>query len=237
MKKKTNSYIIILLVFYLESTNFAFSALANENFKNDLGLWTAINVNAPIKGKLESRFQISPRWLDNTTDFNQFILHALLGYKFNNHLSIFQGYAWNTLHIPNFKREQRPYQELTISHDANQISFEHRFRLDERFLQDIEGISLRARYRLKGSYPIDKAKKWFFVLFDEIFVNLNSHFDGPQAGLDQNRIYAGINHKFNENISADLGYQLQHFYKRSGTDNLNHFIFFYLNFYLPPFVN
>ncbi len=207
---------------------------AKETFDNDLGLWTAINVNAPITEKFQSRFQLSPRWLDNGTDFNQLILHALLGYKFNKHISFFQGYAWNTIYIPHFRREQRPYQDLIISHSIRKTTLEHRFRLDERFLQDIEGISLRARYRLKGSYPLDKKEKWSLVLFDELFINLNSHFGGPQAGIDQNRIYAGLNRKFTENINADLGYQLQHSHgKGSQIDHLNHFIYFFINFSLP----
>ena len=230
-----NKYFILILV-SLHLTCIS-PALAAETFQNDFGIWSGVNVSAPITEKFQSRFQISPRWLDNATDFNQLILHGLLGYKFNKHISFFQGYAWNTLYIPNFKREQRPYQELTISHDIKKTSIEHRFRFEERFLQDIEGISLRARYRLKGMYPLDKNKKWSLVLFDELFVNLNSHFGGPQAGIDQNRIYAGINHKFNEIINADLGYQLQHQHKKGPTvDPVNHFVFFYLNFNLPALV-
>jgi hypothetical protein len=235
MVKRIKICIFLSTVFFVFSCgNFAY---AESSSSNDLGLWTAVNVRLPITEKFQSRFQFSPRWLDNSTDFNQFILHALLGYKFNEHLSFYQGYAWSTLYIPNFRREQRPYQELIISHDVNKISFEHRFRFEERFLQSIEGISLRGRYRLKGIYPLDKNEKWSLVLFDELFLNLNSHFDGPQAGIDQNRVYAGINHKFNENISADLGYQLQQLKKSSFQSNrLNHFIFFYLNFDLPALV-
>lgn len=226
----------LILIFLLTANLISVSPVfGKDNFSNDFGLWTAVNVNVPIKGKFESRFQFSPRWLDNATDFNQFILHGLLGYKFNKHLSFFQGYAWSTLYIPHFIREQRPYQELTISHDVDKLSFEHRFRFEERFLQGVDDVSLRGRYKIKGTYPLDKERKWSLVLFDEIFFNLNPQNGGPQAGLDQNRIYAGINHKFNENISSDLGYQLQHLYRRGSTlDTLNHFIFFYLNFSLPP---
>ena len=226
--------LLVLLSIYVGCINHAF---AHEAFNNDFGIWSAVNINAPITEKVQSRFQISPRWLNNSTDFNQLILHGLLGYKFNKHISFFQGYAWSTLYIPNFKREQRPYQELIISHNVKKLSLEHRFRFEERFIQDIEGVTLRPRYRLKASYPLDKKERWSLVLFDELFVNLNSHFGGPQAGIDQNRIYAGINHKFSERISGDLGYQLQHQHtKGSNLETLNHFVFFYLNFYLPTLV-
>lgn len=233
-KKLRVSLVVVFLLLSLSSWKYA---LAGDDFENDLGLWTAINISAPITEKIQSRFQISPRWLDNATDFNQFILHGLLGYKFNKHFSFYQGYAWSTLYIPRFRREQRPYQEFIFSHDVKKISLDHRFRFEERFLQDIEGVTLRARYKLKGTYPLDKKEKWSLVLFDEIFVNLNSHADGPQAGIDQNRIYAGINRKFNKNISTDLGYQLQQLHIAGPErERLNHFIFFYLNFDLPTLV-
>ncbi len=226
--------LIVILILPLWSLN---SACAKDTFSNDFGLWTAINVYAPITEKVQTRFQISPRWLDNATDFNQFILHGLLGYKFNEHFSFYQGHAWSTLYIPNFTREQRPYQEAIISHNVDKLCFEHRFRFEERFLQGVDGVALRGRYRLKGIYPLDKNKKWSLVLFDELFINFNSPNDGPEPGIDQNRIYAGINRKFNENISADLGYQLQHrHFPGPKVETLNHFVFFYLNFFLPPIV-
>ena len=237
IKPKTKIKIVFISILVAFCLGFKNYALASKDFQNDLGLWSAVNVNVPITEKFQSRFQFSPRWLDDVTDFNQFVLHALLGYKFNEHFSFYQGYAWSTRYIPNFKREQRPYQELTISHNLKKLSVEHRFRFEERFIQDIEGITLRPRYRLKASYPLDKKERWALVLFDELFVNLNSHFGGPQAGIDQNRIYAGINHKFSERISGDLGYQLQHQHtKGSNLETLNHFVFFYLNFYLPTLV-
>ena len=117
-------FFLLLLVAYLENFNLV---LASETFKNELGLWTAVNINLPITEKIQSRFQFSPRWLNNVTDFNQFIIHGLLGYKFNEHLSFFQGYAWSTYYAPRFIREQRPYNDLVISYSVNKLSFEHRF--------------------------------------------------------------------------------------------------------------
>ena len=201
---------------------------------NDFGLWNGVRINLPITKKIDSRFYVSPRLLDNATDFNQLIVHALLGYKLRENLIFYQGYAWSTTYIPNFKREERPYQDLVYKSKFKKLSLENRFRFEERFLQDIEGISLRSRYRIKGSYPIDKKGRWNLVLFDEIFVNLNSHFAGPQAGIDQNRIFVGINRKLSENVDIEGGYQLQHLHKKGSLpDALNHFILVNLNVNLP----
>ena len=74
-------------------------------------------------------------------------------------------------------------------------------------------------------------KNWYFSS------NLNSHFSGPQTGIDQNRIFVGINRKLNENISIEGGYQLQHLHKKGSLpDGLNHFILVNLNVNLPQIV-
>ncbi len=225
---------VTILVFFLLNVNYAYS---KDSFSNDFGLWTAINIHAPITEKILTRFQISPRWLNNATDFDQFILHSLLGYKFNDHFSFYQGHAWTKRYIRRFTREQRPYQEAVISHEVDKLHFEHRFRFEERFLQGVDSLALRGRYRIKGIYPLDKNKKWSLVLFDELFINFNSPNNGPESGIDQNRIYAGINRRFNKNISADLGYQLQHRHNPGPRiETLNHFLFFYLNYDLPQFI-
>ena len=55
-----------------------------------------------------------------------------------------------------------------------------------------------------------------FVVFDEIFVNLNGISNGssgqrfgPEAGFDQNRFFVGFNYEFMKQFNVDLGYQMQ----------------------------
>jgi len=223
-------FILVLVISVLSSQ------LPVLSVENDLGLWTNINLKVPITNKIETRFQFSPRLVDNITDFNQFVTHGTLGYKLNKNFSIWQGYAWSTTYIPNFRREQRIYNDIVYESTFKKLELENRFRLEERFLQSVEGVSLRGRYRLKASYPIDRRKKWRVVFIDEIFTNFNSHFNGPQAGLDQNRIYLGLNKRFNEHFNLDGGYQLQHLHRESNDDKLNHFIMFKFNFILPQLI-
>jgi hypothetical protein len=205
--------------------------------ENDQGLWTGATITTPITEKVHTRIYVSPRWLDSSTDFSQFILHGLLGYKFNKNFSIWQGYAYSRTYISDLKREHRPYNDLVLENNFKKLKIENRIRIEERFLEDIDDVTVRTRYRLRGSYPLDKKEKWNLVLFDEIFVNCNSHFDGPQAGLDQNRIYVGLNRKINEHFNIDGGYLLQHQHREGkNNDNLNHFVLVNLNVILPQLI-
>jgi len=47
------------------------------------------------------------------------------------------------------------------------------------------------------------------VVQDEIFFNLNSPTNGPDSGLDQNRVFVGINRSLNKHMNVDAGYQFQ----------------------------
>ncbi len=102
----------------------------------------------------------------------------------------------------------------------------------------MDGVSVRARYKLKGFYPLGHSNKWSLVLFDELFVNLNSPENGPHSGVEQNRINAGILRKITDNFSIEGGYQLQHRFI-SGPNNpkqsdlINHFLLLYLNYNFP----
>lgn len=233
---KTSIYLkTILLVLFLVLFTFIRPqfALADRYIDDDLGLWINNNINLPITEKVQSRFQISPRLLDNITDFNQFILHSILGYKLNKNLSIWQGHAWSTTYIPHFRREQRIYQEVLLQNEFPKFNLENRIRLDERFIQDA-GFSFRPRYRLKAIIPFGKNNPWSLVTFNELFINLTSSSNGPKRGIDQNRIFAGLRRKISDNVSVEGGYQLQYVNSNGPkVDKFNHFILLRFEVTLP----
>ena len=62
---------------------------------------------------------------------------------------------------------------------------------------------------LRGDFPLPNAPEWAFVVYDEIFVNVNSVGNGPDSGFDQNRFFLGMNREFTKYFNMDLGYQMQ----------------------------
>ncbi len=81
-------------------------------------------------------------------------------------------------------------------------------------------------------YPLGNKKKWLLVISNELFLNLNSHFKGPQARIDQNKFFTGINKKISDNINLEGGYQLQYINQKGPqADKLNHIVLF--NLYIP----
>lgn len=212
-------------------------ASAHSHQIDDLGLWINSHITLPINEKVFTSFQVSPRLLGNVTDFNQFILHSKLGYKINENLSVLQGHAWSTTHIPRIRREQRIYQEVIHQKEFSKFSLENRIRLDERFIQNAGSFSFRPRYRLKALFPLNKSRGLSLVIFDELFLNLTSSSSGPKRGIDQNRIYVGLRKDVSKNVSIEGGYQLQHLNSPAPSlDKFNHFVLFNFDFLLPQLI-
>ena len=85
------------------------------------------------------------------------------------------------------------------------ISFEHRYRLEQRWLSGNQNIYLdRMRYMLRATIPINKSKmeaKTVFVSFyDEVFIHFS---DKP---FDRNRLYGAVGYQFTPLFNIQLGY-------------------------------
>lgn len=219
------SCLTFLLLINCSTFNLALAA------EDDLGLWTPIYIKLPVTKKIIGNFEVNTRLQENITDINQLLIRPSIGYKLNENLSVWQGHAWISSYLPRFIREQRIWQQILHEKHFSKFDLMNRTRFEERFIQNVEGVSLRGRHFLRAGYVLDKNKIWSLIISNELFVNLNSHFQGPQAGIDQNRVFAGINKKINNNFNFDLGYQLQYINNQApARDRLNHVIL--ANFYI-----
>lgn len=231
MKYKIKFLFFILFFLFFQTS--LLSAQSNS-WENDLGLWSPIHFSLPINKKLKTHFEISPRIQENITHINQLLVRPSVGYQLTDNLSFWQGYGWVTNYIPRFTREERIWQQILHEKEFSKFRLTNRFRLEERFIQDINGAPIRTRYLLRAMFPLEKKKEWFFVTSDELFVNLDSHFEGPQAGIDQNRLFVGLNHKVSDNVNLEGGYQMQYLNRQSSAqDRLNHIILIKMYFDLP----
>ena len=222
-------YSLIVLVLVFPKASFADPYLID-----DLGLWSPVYIKLPVNEKIKLNFEANPRIQENITHINQLLIRPSIGYQLTKNLSVWQGYCWVTNYIPRFIREERIWQQLLHEKEFSKFSLTNRFRLEERLIQDVEGVSLRGRYLLKTLFPITKNKHWSFVLSDELFVNLDAHHDGPQVGIDQNRFFIGVNRKLSENVSIEGGYQMQYVnFLSPYIDRLNHIVLVNLYINLP----
>ena len=178
--------------------------------------------------------EVNPRFGDDASSFDQLLLRPAIGYQLTEHLSLWQGYGWvgnyNQSSGPMFFQENRVFQQAIYTRKLDGFNFMSRTRMEERWIQYAGGTALRFRQMFKLSYPLPMAPEWSLVGYDEIFINLNSvdTYDelgrgskGPGAGIDQNRLFLGVNKKFNQYFNVDIGYQNQMLNSRTKDGNAN----------------
>lgn len=201
-------------------------AQCEDYIEDDLQNWNTVTLTSPLSpdDKVLGYLEVQPRLGNDMHDLTALIIRPALGYQVHKNVSLWQGYAWNPTNFPQFRDEHRIYQQMTVDNTFKRFRLINRTRLEERFIEDTDGTSVRGRHMVRVQIPFGKNKKWAWVVSDEFFVNFNSVAHGPRQGFDQNRVFAGINRTFNKHANAEVGYLGNHVNRRNAPDRWNHVI-------------
>ena len=194
-------------------------AQSTSIFSQDFRLWSPVFLTVKLPSSFLAHLEVQPRFadLDEAGHIDQLILRPAFGYQLTENLSIWQGYAWvgnyNQKHTPPqspFFEESRIYQQILYTRKFESFRISSRTRLEERWIEHVDGTAVRFRTLLRGMYPLPMSPEWALVASDEVFVHINTvGVRGPAAGFDQNRVFVGINRTFSKNFNMDVGYQNQ----------------------------
>jgi hypothetical protein len=102
-------------------------------------------------------------------------------------------------------------------------AFTSRTRLEQRWLENGSDTGGRFRQFFKFNWPFSFHPAASLVLWDEVFVHLNSTDWGAIQGHDQNRGFVGIGNRFSPNILTEIGYMNQ-FIQTAQADRMNHIL-------------
>jgi hypothetical protein len=186
-----------------------------------------INVYADIhlryaKGfdPMQNQIRIAPEWV-----FSKTISFAPIGFVY------IRNFLYGDQPAKFENNEHRFYQQVMIKHSKGKWAFNHRLRVEERYIQihtstpsgDIdEGFNnqqTRIRYRALVTYAFNKPKveagAFFGSFYDEFFISWGSKvtYNSP----DQNRLYLGVGYQFSKNVSLQTGFLYQALLKANGT--------------------
>ncbi len=205
---------IVCSLFFLNS----FSQNTGETV---LGSWYEITSSNRISDKLSISGSFTNWNYKLPAESPQLLLGIVgLNYHINKNVLVGIGYAKGEIDssfeendVPN-TTESRILEQIVLKHKSTDISWSHRFRLEQRFLEyPTENLlKHRLRYRFKGKLPINNCL--FVSVYDEIHFNLNE-FD-----FNQNRAYAGLGTNLNKNINIELGY-VRHSFKTKSFNRLS----------------
>jgi len=197
-----------------------FWSYAQENGENEFGAWYMYFGTNKVSNSLSIHSEAQFRFYEVTGNFNQLLLRTGLNYHLNENAIATFGYGYIDTD-PTFEDEQlqdapvqintviehRIFQQFILKNRVGKFRFEHRYRLEQRFINNrdlnVTSTQHRARYRLQLTLPISKSV--FLNAYDEVFLNLQDDVFG------QNRLYGAIGFHLSKTSSVQLGYLKNHF--------------------------
>lgn len=215
-----------LLLIFTFLTTLLFSQQSN------FGNWLIYIGNVQLNERWNWHSEYQNRNYNAIGDIEQHLVRTGIGYNLSeNNNNLLLGYGF--VHSENYSANQvdktkmsehRIYQQFITKQDFGRVKFQHRYRFEQRFIED--KFRLRFRYFIGMVISLNNPElienTYYFSFYNELFIQpvTNSVFD-------RNRIFGGLGYKINKNIRLELGYMNQ-FFALGQRDQLN--VFAYLNF-------
>lgn len=179
---------------------------------SDVGAWYMYFGNSKLNERLNWHHEIQYRNFNAVGRLEQLMLRTGIGYDLaenNNNLLLGYGYItskpFNNSGIKTTTREHRLFQQFITRHSMGRVNVQHRYRMEERFLQDI--FRGRLRYFLALNIPFNNKtmapKSVYGSVYNEIFLSLHN------PTFDRNRVYGALGYVLNKDVRIEAGYMEQ----------------------------
>lgn len=216
------SYFLFLLI-----TAVSFSLGAQQH---QFSGWTASFNTVKLKKKLSIHFDVQLRSNDKLIHTQTLLLRPGINFHVNKSTIVTAGYALiNNRTVKSntsaYFSEHRLWQQLILLQPVKNISIQHRFRFEERFIPQTSinnnkliktgsAFATRFRYFARAILPFKPVTKfekgWFAALQNELFVNITNANATNNNFFDQNRAYAAIGNRFTKSFDAETGLMNQY---------------------------
>lgn len=207
MKKCFALLFFLLISGYLQAQN-----------PKDLGGWYMYFGNFRWKDSpwaIHGEMQI--RNFKTVSDLDQLLLRSGIQYNSKSgQTSFLAGYASITNGTAGDSEatlyENRLYQEAIIRQKTGKIGFMHRYRYEQRWIEN-QDFRTRFRYAFFLNLPLNSKEltdkgSIYLQVYDEIFIN--GERPTPQIQFfDRNRFYAGLGFRIQKGIAFQLGFMEQ----------------------------
>lgn len=177
----------------------------------DFGNWMAYFGTGKINDKWSIWTEAQYRGYNFISDREQLLLRVAALYNINPSVSVAQGYGFISGRTyassgkVNHTAEHRLYQQLMLKQSFGRFNIQHRYRMEERFLED--DFRVRFRYFLSANIALNKPSvrkgALYLSLYNEIFI----YADRPL--FDRDRIFGGAGYMFNSRLRVEAGTMTQ----------------------------
>lgn len=184
-----------------------------QTAEDELGSWFMYFGQNRIGKRSSLHTEAQLRFWELGQDYNQLLLRVGYNWDINEKNMATGGYAF--IETSPFEdnraesREHRLWQQYIQRAQVGRVGFEHRFRLEERWIDSglRNDFKMRFRYRILLNIAIanPETSKFLFSIYDEIFLGIE---DDP---FDQNRLYGAFGYKISKISMVQFGYLLNTF--------------------------
>src|SRR5690606_23001241 len=180
---------------------------AQETGEDKWGAWYMYTGTNRVSESLSFHSEVQLRYYETGGNFNQMILRTALNYHIGPNTMASVGYGFMDTdpvfgEVPERvnTKEHRIYEQFVMKDRVWEFHVEHRYRLEQRFMDfgQMTDTRHRARYRLQLTLPLTDI--FFLNVSDELMINLQEDL------FDQNRLYGALGINITENSSLQLGY-------------------------------
>ncbi len=192
--------------------------------ESNFGNWLLYIGNKKLNSKWNIHNEIQYRNYNAIGDLEQLLLRTGVGYNLtenNNNLLLGYGYILSENYVDESNNkvtinEHRIFQQFTAKQTVGKLKLNHRYRFEQRFVED--DFKLRFRYFLSLQIPLSNKKSvdntYYLSAYNEIFLNTKTSI------FDRNRLYGGLGYHVTKNMRFEVGYMNQ-FFETSSRDQLN----------------
>lgn len=177
---------------------------------HDEGVWINATVMGPIKDRLVFFAEVQPRITDGASRLSALLLRPAIGWQASKDLTVYQGYARVVEPVEGGRdrHEDRLFQQATWNvGKIGKLEVQSRTRLEQRWRNDGDGMSLRARQMVRFEYPLHAGTRRVALMGSaEGFVGLTRAEWGGTKGFDQLRSFAGFEIPLAGTSTLEAGY-------------------------------
>ncbi len=191
-----------------------------------LGTWNVLNVKKNFNEKWFAFGELQGR---SQKLYNDFFYHEYkggVGYNVHKSFSIIVAAGQYVTYDPtdNFdsviQSEFRFWQQFTFTNEINRVEIEHRYRAEQRWIND--DYRNRFRYRLNITIPLNKPKvekgAVFTSIANEIFLTDNPPY------FERNRFFAVVGYAFTDLFTLQAGWLNQFDYRLTGNSTKKNYL-------------
>lgn len=177
----------------------------------DAQLWLQWNSQIPVATSWSVLLEGQPRWNQNFTHYDQVVLRAGVLKRLTPTLQVSAAYAFVPRHTTlGTLYEHQAYEQVVftlprLGRWAPQV----RVREDQRYLAQWGEVAHRMREQFRITRPLPGGPGWTLVLHQELFYNWDHTRLGPSPGIDQHRLFVGLQHPLTRDLGIEAGYMWQ----------------------------